>query len=55
VAGSCEHENEPPGSIKGGAWLDQVSDYQLLMAYSIDLIRLITFIRDIFLYGEYLT
>jgi hypothetical protein len=27
--GSCEHENELSDSIKGGVFLDQVSDYQL--------------------------
>jgi len=27
VAGSCEHSNEPSGSIKGGEFLDQVSNY----------------------------
>jgi hypothetical protein len=30
VAGSCEHGNEPSGSIKGGELADQLSDYQLL-------------------------
>jgi hypothetical protein len=30
VAGSCEHGNEPSGSIKGGEFLDQLSDCQLL-------------------------
>jgi hypothetical protein len=30
VAGSCEHGNEPSDSIKGGEFLDNVSDYQLL-------------------------
>jgi hypothetical protein len=29
VAGSCEHDNEPSGSIKGREFLDQLSDYQL--------------------------
>jgi hypothetical protein len=29
VAGWCEHENESSGSIKGGKFLDQVSDYQI--------------------------
>jgi hypothetical protein len=24
VAGSCEHSNEPPGSIKGREFLDQL-------------------------------
>jgi hypothetical protein len=27
VAGSCEHGNEPSGSIKGKEFLDQLSDY----------------------------
>jgi hypothetical protein len=31
VAGSCEHGNEPSGSIKGGEFLDQLSDYNVLM------------------------
>jgi hypothetical protein len=30
VAGSCEHDNEPSGSIKGVEILDQMSDHQLL-------------------------
>jgi len=28
--GICEHGNEPSGSTKGGKYLAQVSDYQLL-------------------------
>jgi len=31
VAGSCEHGNEHSGSIKGGEFLEQLSDYHLLM------------------------
>jgi hypothetical protein len=27
VAGSCEHGDEPPGSIKGGEFPDWLSDY----------------------------
>jgi hypothetical protein len=30
VAGSCEHRIETSGSIKGGEFLDYLSDYQLL-------------------------
>jgi hypothetical protein len=30
VAGSGEHGNEPSGYIKGGEFLDQMNDYQLL-------------------------
>jgi hypothetical protein len=30
VAGSCEYGNEPSGSIKGGEFLDWLSDYELL-------------------------
>jgi hypothetical protein len=30
MAGSCEHGNEPSISIKGGEFLDYLSDYQLL-------------------------
>jgi hypothetical protein len=30
VAGCCEHSNEPMDSIKGGEFVDQLSDYQLL-------------------------
>jgi hypothetical protein len=30
VAGSCEHGNEPSGSIKCGEFLDWLSDFQLL-------------------------
>jgi len=29
VVGSCEHGNEPLGSIKGGELRDYLSDYQL--------------------------
>jgi hypothetical protein len=28
VAGSCERFNEPSGCIKGGEFLDQLSNYQ---------------------------
>jgi len=28
-AGSCEHGNEPLGSMKGGEFLDGLSDYLL--------------------------
>jgi hypothetical protein len=27
VAGSCEHDNKPSASIKGGEFLDYLSDY----------------------------
>jgi hypothetical protein len=27
--GSCEHDNELSGSIKGGEFLDQLSDYKV--------------------------
>jgi hypothetical protein len=30
VAGSCEHSSEPSGSVKGGVFLDKLSDYLLL-------------------------
>jgi hypothetical protein len=30
VAGFCKHGNELPGSIKGGKFLDHLSDYQHL-------------------------
>jgi hypothetical protein len=30
VAGFCEHGNEPVGPIKGGEFLDYLSDYLLL-------------------------
>jgi hypothetical protein len=30
VAGSCEHDNEPSGSIKGGDFLYKLSDCQFL-------------------------
>jgi len=29
MAGSCEHGKEPSGSIKGGKFIAQLSDYQL--------------------------
>jgi hypothetical protein len=31
VADSCEHGNEPSGFIKGGEFLERLSDYLLLM------------------------
>jgi hypothetical protein len=31
VAGCCEHGNEPSGSIRGGEFLNYLSDYQPLM------------------------
>jgi hypothetical protein len=30
VAGCCKHDNESSASIRGGKFLDQLSDYQLL-------------------------
>jgi hypothetical protein len=30
VVGSCDHDNEPSGSIKRREFLDYLSDYQLL-------------------------
>jgi hypothetical protein len=30
VAGSCEHGNEFPGSIRGGEFVDKLSNCQLL-------------------------
>jgi hypothetical protein len=30
VAGSCEHGNEPSGSIRGEEIIDKVSNYKLL-------------------------
>jgi hypothetical protein len=30
MAGCCEYGNEPSVSIKGGVFLDYLSDYQLL-------------------------
>jgi len=30
MAGCCEHDNEPSGSIKGGKFLDQINKYQLV-------------------------
>jgi hypothetical protein len=30
VAGCRKHDNEPSGSIKGGEFLDQLIDYQLI-------------------------
>jgi hypothetical protein len=34
VTGSCEHGNQPPGSINGVEFLDDLSYYHLLMKYS---------------------
>jgi hypothetical protein len=30
MVGSCEHNNEHLGSIKGGEFRDQLSDYKIL-------------------------
>jgi hypothetical protein len=30
VAGFCEHGNEPSGCIKGGEFVDQMTEYQPL-------------------------
>jgi hypothetical protein len=30
VVGSCKHSNEPPSSIKGGEFLDELSVYERL-------------------------
>jgi hypothetical protein len=35
VASSCEHDHESSGSIKGGEFLDQLSDYQLFKKDSV--------------------
>jgi hypothetical protein len=35
VAGSCEHGNEPSVSIRGGEFLDFLSDYQLFKKGSV--------------------
>jgi hypothetical protein len=34
MSGSCEHGNEPLGSVKDGKFLDQLNNYQLLKKYS---------------------
>jgi hypothetical protein len=34
LADCCEHGNETSGSIKGGEFLDYLSDYQLLRSES---------------------
>jgi len=36
---SCEHDNEPWGSIKAAGFLDQLSDYQLLKKVSTQWIK----------------
>jgi hypothetical protein len=35
VASSCDHGNEPWGCIKGGEFLDHLSDYQIVKTDSI--------------------
>jgi len=30
VVGCCQHGNESPGSVKGGEFIDWLSDYQFL-------------------------
>jgi hypothetical protein len=32
--GSCEHSKEPPGSIEGRGFSDQLSNYQLLKDFA---------------------
>jgi len=42
MAGFCEHGNEPSGFIKGGEFLDSLSEYQLLKGLcSVGLVTLI--------------
>jgi hypothetical protein len=42
VAGFCEHSNEPLGSIKGGEFIYQLSDCQLLKVNSASWISLLS-------------
>jgi hypothetical protein len=35
VADSCEHGNESLRSVKGGKFLEQMSDYQLLFSFEL--------------------
>jgi hypothetical protein len=35
VADSCERGNEPSDSVRGGVFLDELSDYQLLKKYCV--------------------
>jgi hypothetical protein len=42
MAGSCAHGNEPLGSIKGGEFPDQLSDYTLLKDDSAELNQAVT-------------
>jgi hypothetical protein len=35
VAGCCEHDNEPLGSVQGGEFFDWLSDFQLLKKDSV--------------------
>jgi hypothetical protein len=35
IAGFCEHGNEVSGSIKGGEFVDQLSDFLLLKEYCV--------------------
>jgi hypothetical protein len=39
VASACEHSSEPLGSIKGRIFLDQLSNYQLLMEDSVSCVK----------------
>jgi len=43
---SCEHSNEPAGSIKGDKFIDQQSDHQILrkVSWSMQLAVLIVYI-----------
>jgi hypothetical protein len=46
VAGSCEHGNEASGSIKGGEFLDYLSDYQFLRKDCVKCSYLVWWYRD---------
>jgi hypothetical protein len=44
VAGTCEHGNEPLGSIKGGEFVDWIHDYELLKKASAPWSHLVTWL-----------
>jgi hypothetical protein len=45
MAGSCEHSNEPTGSIKGREFLDHLSDYQIPKDCSMELVMVENVLR----------
>jgi hypothetical protein len=47
VVGSCEHGNEPLSFIKGGEFIDQLSDYELFKKDSSSLLHGVSYFHVI--------